>query len=76
MSMSHSKEFVSAVATIAAKCARYATTWHPTRCVEFAWWSVGEVGDASIDPKDFGNHVRRYESILREYDIDPGEEVA
>lgn len=68
--MTHSHEFVTAVATIAAKAAAESKAhrwgWTLDEIVEFAWFSVGQVGDASIDDIDFDRHVKMYRSELKE----------
>lgn len=53
--MAHSREFATALATIAAKARDYG--YGPDQAVEFAWFSVGQVGDASIDQEDFMRHL-------------------
>lgn len=59
--MQHSTDFVSTVATIAVKAARYlGGSFTEQAAVDFAWWSVNEVGDAAEDDRDFGRHIRTW----------------
>jgi hypothetical protein len=71
----YSADFVTTVATIAARAQKYTSTWHATRCVAFAWFSVNQHGDASIDDADFGRHIREYERICRDEGVDFHAEV-
>lgn len=57
----YSADFVTTVATIAIKAAAYTQgAWTHEECVAFAWFSVGQTGDASIDDIDFNRHMGRY----------------
>lgn len=59
--MTYSTEFANTLATIAAKAARkQGKQWTAEQCVDFAWFSVNSVGDASIDDEDFNRHVAEY----------------
>lgn len=51
----YSRDFVTTFGTIVAKAC--ALGYGPDQAVEFAWFSVGQVGDASIDQEDFMRHL-------------------
>lgn len=52
--------FATTLATIAAKAAKSQRAWTPEECVEFAWYSVNETGDAAEDNVDFARHMADY----------------
>jgi hypothetical protein len=54
--MAFSHDFTTTLATIAAKAVHTADDLSPEDAVEFAWFSVDSVGDASIDDADFIRH--------------------
>lgn len=54
--MTYSSDFVKTVALIAAKAVHTADDLTPEEGVEFAWFSVNQDGDASIDDADFVRH--------------------
>lgn len=53
--MTYSNDFVTTHATIAAKGA-HVYGLNPEQAVDFAWFSVNSVGDASIDDNDLDRH--------------------
>lgn len=59
-----SSHFSTVLATVAAKAAATpdarAWAWSAEDCVEFAWFSVGQEGDAAIDNDDFDRHLAQY----------------
>lgn len=59
--MNYSSDFVTTIATITAKAQIRWQFLTPERAVDFAWFSVNSVGDASIDDADL---VRHFEAWL------------
>lgn len=57
----YGKEFVVAVATVAAQAAQARSTWSVEECVNFAWYSMSQTGDASVDQNDFDRHLTTWE---------------
>lgn len=58
--MTYSSDFVKTVALIAAKAQSRWKFLTPERSVEFAWFSVNEVGDASEVDADLVRHFKFY----------------
>lgn len=54
--MTYSSDFAQTLALIAAKAQSRWPFLHPEQSGEFAWFSVNEVGDASIDDADLVRH--------------------
>lgn len=57
-----SSEFANTLATIAAK-AMTDRRMSPEQAVDFAWFSVNSVGDASIDDDDLTRHLAEWREI-------------
>lgn len=58
--MAFSHDFATTLATIAAKAQIRWQFLSPERSVEFAWFSVDSVGDASIDDSDLVRHFEEW----------------
>lgn len=52
-------DFANVLATIAAKAMTFRNIT-PEQAVNFAWFSVNSVGDASIDDDDFVRHMAEW----------------
>jgi hypothetical protein len=64
--MTYSHDFTNTVATIATKAMarwRFLTSFE---AVNFAWYSVNEVGDASIDDDDLQRHFEGFLADVHE----------
>ena len=61
----HSSEFCTTLARIAVRAAK-ATNWSQAECVDFAWFSVRQDGDASVDEFDYIRHMDAYDSRERD----------
>lgn len=62
----YSSDFVQTVALIAAKAQARWQFLSPEQSAEFAWYSVNEVGDASIDNDDLQRHFECYLADVHE----------
>lgn len=58
--MTFSHEFATTLATIAAKAQSRWAFLTPENAVDFAWYSVNSVGDASIDTDDLKRHFEMW----------------
>lgn len=56
--MAYSADFCQTVALIAAKASLRWQYLGADRAAEFAWFSVAEIGDASVDDDDLVRHFR------------------
>jgi hypothetical protein len=70
--MTYSTDFATTLATIAVKAAKYlGGAYNDQAAVDFAWWSVNTVGDASEDETgDFGRHIRAWIEEIRERGVE------
>lgn len=57
--MNYSSDFATTLATIAAKAMSFRGVT-PEAAVDFAWFSVNSVGDASIDDHDLARHLAEW----------------
>jgi hypothetical protein len=56
--MAYSSDFVQTVALVAARAQyMWGSSASPKDAVEFAWFSVNQTGDASIDDHDLARHL-------------------
>lgn len=58
--MTYSPDFATTLAIVAAKAAKKRNVTTPEEAAEFAWFSVNQVGDASIDDADFDRHYKMW----------------
>lgn len=58
-------DFATTLATIAAKAMAHKDIT-PEKAVEFAWFSVNSVGDASIDDDDLARHLAEWRAAEEE----------
>ena len=64
--MTYSSDFVKTVAIIAAKAQdRWRTHITPEQAVDFAWFSVNEVGDAAEDDNDLVEHFHAWRALTK-----------
>jgi hypothetical protein len=62
MARTYSQEFCTTLATIAAKARGGSRAWTTEQCVNFAWFSVNEPGDAAEDDQDFVAHIAAFKA--------------
>lgn len=63
--MSHSTDFTNTIALIAVRVSKRKPRWTPDQCLTFAWFSVGQPGDASIDEHDLITHTATWAQVNR-----------
>lgn len=65
----------AALIAVRAQTSTRARAWHPTHVAQFAVFSLGQVGDASIDDDDLKQHVESYRDLARDSQVNLLEEV-